>query len=171
MDKSAEIYEVDKIMKHRTDKYGNMEFYVRWKGYAPEDDTWEPIDHFSRDLINEYMDKVNAPKRKKKANNEIKQKMKNKQNIKKTRRKHNDERIQEGSKQKHEVKEIRNKCEINGKIYFLCKLESENFVLKSHKMIYENFPYLLIQFYEDHIIVNSDSTNKELDDDIGEKGG
>ena len=34
-------YELDKIVADRIRK-GKQEFKVRWKGYKPEDDTWEP---------------------------------------------------------------------------------------------------------------------------------
>lgn len=33
-------FEVEKLIKHRGRK-GNREFLVRWKGFPPEDDTWE----------------------------------------------------------------------------------------------------------------------------------
>ena len=37
---------VEKVLKHRRKPDGNWEFLTRWKGYKPEDDTWEPASNF-----------------------------------------------------------------------------------------------------------------------------
>ena len=37
-----EAYEIEKVMKHRTTKEGNLEYRVRWYGFGSNDDTWEP---------------------------------------------------------------------------------------------------------------------------------
>lgn len=37
----AEDYEVEAIIDDRITKDGVMEFKIRWKGYSPEDDTWQ----------------------------------------------------------------------------------------------------------------------------------
>ena len=50
------FYAVDKILAMRG-KTGSKkrEFLVRWQGYGPEDDQWEPRNHIHPDLIKEYL--------------------------------------------------------------------------------------------------------------------
>ena len=38
---------MDKILDHKVDK-GIHLWRVRWKGYGPEEDTWEPASHFMK---------------------------------------------------------------------------------------------------------------------------
>lgn len=48
-DKEAEepeLFVVEKIMDYRKNDQGDFEFFVRWKGYGPEEDTWEPLTMF-----------------------------------------------------------------------------------------------------------------------------
>jgi hypothetical protein len=41
-----EIYEVERIIDARS-KRGQQQYLVRWKGYQPSEDTWEPEEHFN----------------------------------------------------------------------------------------------------------------------------
>jgi hypothetical protein len=54
-------YEVEAIVDHRT-RRGKREFRVRWRHYAPHDDTWERIDQLSnaKEALDEYW-KSRAP--------------------------------------------------------------------------------------------------------------
>lgn len=57
-------YEVEAIVDHRGTHPTNYEYKVRWKGYGPEHDTWEPTESFDQpDLIVRYHQR-------RKANNE-----------------------------------------------------------------------------------------------------
>lgn len=56
-------YEVAKIVDVFFKKDKTREFLVRWKGYAPEHDTWEPEENLKcPDLIEKYMAKVEEAK-------------------------------------------------------------------------------------------------------------
>uniref|UniRef100_A0A1B6G821 Chromo domain-containing protein n=1 Tax=Cuerna arida TaxID=1464854 RepID=A0A1B6G821_9HEMI len=56
-------YEVEKILEVHTRKNGSREFLIRWKGYRPSDDTWEPEEHLDcPDLIEKFMEKVDKAK-------------------------------------------------------------------------------------------------------------
>jgi hypothetical protein len=49
-------YEVAKVLDGKINKQGKWEFFVMWKGYGPEDNTWEPESHLScPKLINEVI--------------------------------------------------------------------------------------------------------------------
>ena len=39
-------WEVETGLTHRQGPTGTLEFLVRWKGFGPAHDTWEPWHHF-----------------------------------------------------------------------------------------------------------------------------
>ena len=50
------FHAVDKLLQVRGEVgSADREFLVRWQGYGPEDDSWEPRRHIHPDLINEYL--------------------------------------------------------------------------------------------------------------------
>ena len=55
-----EEYEVESIRSHRYfGRNKKLQFLIRWKGYAPSDDTWEPADSVhAPDLIKEYKQRM-----------------------------------------------------------------------------------------------------------------
>lgn len=56
-DTSSQVYEVERLMKHRGRK-GNREFLVRWKGFGPKDDTWTRENELScPKILNQYIQK------------------------------------------------------------------------------------------------------------------
>ena len=58
-DFKEELYVVDYILGHKG--HGDDRTYlVRWKGYGPEADTWEPVANFHTDeCIKDYLAKIN----------------------------------------------------------------------------------------------------------------
>ncbi|XP_012233528.1 chromobox protein homolog 1 [Linepithema humile] len=56
-------FEVEKIVEVRFKKNGSREFLIRWKGFGPVDDTWEPEKNLNcPDLISKFMQKVERAK-------------------------------------------------------------------------------------------------------------
>jgi len=54
----SENFEVEDIVNHRHKK-GKVEYLIRWKGYSPSDDSWEPVDNLDcPDKIAAYNEKV-----------------------------------------------------------------------------------------------------------------
>ena len=41
-----DLYNIQDIIAERQEK-GVSKYLVRWKGFGPEDDTWEPIEHLA----------------------------------------------------------------------------------------------------------------------------
>ena len=49
-------YEVDRVMDVRGEEgTAAREFLIRWKGYGPEDDTWEGRNNVHPEMINDYL--------------------------------------------------------------------------------------------------------------------
>ena len=45
-DSGVDEWNVAKILRHRRLPSGELQFLVRWEGFGPSDDTWEPAKHF-----------------------------------------------------------------------------------------------------------------------------
>ena len=61
-------YEVEKILDHRQKKIrtakkavNKTEYLIRWAGYGPEHDSWEPEENLTncKEKLNEYLNKLN----------------------------------------------------------------------------------------------------------------
>ncbi|XP_018619457.1 chromodomain Y-like protein 2 [Scleropages formosus] len=55
---SGDLYEVERIVDKRRNKKGKWEYLIRWKGYGPSEDTWEPEHHLLH--CEEFIDQFNA---------------------------------------------------------------------------------------------------------------
>jgi len=49
-----QIYIVEKVISKRKAKGGKTEYLIKWQGYKESDNTWEPADNVSDDLIAEF---------------------------------------------------------------------------------------------------------------------
>jgi len=49
-DDAGHEYEVDKVLGHQW-KNGKEYYYIHWKGYPTEDDSWEPQENLSPETI------------------------------------------------------------------------------------------------------------------------
>lgn len=60
---TSKEFEVEKIIEVRFKKNGTKEFLIRWKGFSPADDTWEPEKNLNcSELIAKFMQKVEKAK-------------------------------------------------------------------------------------------------------------
>ena len=44
------IYEVERIVA-KTNRGGDVEYFIQWKNYSPTENTWEPAEYLPEDLI------------------------------------------------------------------------------------------------------------------------
>ncbi|KAG5680615.1 hypothetical protein PVAND_010109 [Polypedilum vanderplanki] len=60
-----ETYEVESIVNKRTTDDGKIEYFLKWRNYSDDDNTWEPIENLNcPDLIEDYEKNMNEKKRK-----------------------------------------------------------------------------------------------------------
>ena len=59
MEENDEDYdEIEKIVDKRVDSDGQVEYFVKWKGYGDEENTWLPIENIdAEEMIREYENK------------------------------------------------------------------------------------------------------------------
>ena len=51
---TAQVFIVEKVVSKRKSKAGKTEYLIKWQGYQEADNTWEPADNVSDDLIKEF---------------------------------------------------------------------------------------------------------------------
>jgi hypothetical protein len=60
-DFQQEVYEVDRIIGHKGEG-DDRTYLIRWKGYGPEGDTWEPVANIMADeSIQSYLETIDPP--------------------------------------------------------------------------------------------------------------
>ena len=48
-------YEIEKIIKSKTDtKKGTIHYFIKWKGWGPEYNTWEPVENIDQEALDEF---------------------------------------------------------------------------------------------------------------------
>ena len=48
-------YEIEKMLKSKTNnKKGTIHYFIKWKGWGPENNTWEPVENIDQEELDEF---------------------------------------------------------------------------------------------------------------------
>jgi len=172
MEEEEEEYVVEKILDKRT-RSGRVEYYLKWKGYNEEDNTWEPVENLDcPDLIAEFEEQ----RKKKKMENKSKEVSESKES--KTKKKSLPEpekpkkkRSEEDSKPRGfdrglDPEKIIGATDASGELMFLIKWkDSEEADLVPAKLANVKCPQVVIKFYEERLTWHSTADDGDKDKD------
>jgi len=151
-EEQEEEYVVEKILKHRVNKKGKKEYYLKWKGFTEAYNTWEPAENLNcEDLVEKY----EASKKDKKTKS-VKTAV---ERVQHTKRKATEESSSKETKKTDKrngfekgftAEEIIGALENNGEVHFLIKWKggANEFELIPSKVANINIPQMVIAFYE-----------------------
>jgi len=64
-EEEEEEYVVEEVVKHKITKKNKVEFFLKWKGFSQDDNTWEPAENLNcPELIDAYLSKIGEKDRK-----------------------------------------------------------------------------------------------------------
>jgi len=118
-EEEEEEYIVEKILDKRT-KNGRVEYFLKWKGYSENDNTWEPVENLDcPDLIAEF-EEERKKKKNEKGKDDRKKRSNNVENEKK-KKKIEDESKVRGFERNLEPQKIIGATDASGELMFLIK--------------------------------------------------
>jgi len=159
-----EEYVVEKILKKRT-KNGRVEYFLKWKGYGEEDNTWEPVENLDcPDLIAEFEDNLKKNEAKEKPEKKRKSTLGNEP--KKARRNGDTEGLK-GFNRGLEPEKIIGATDVSGELMFLIKWkDSEDADLVPAKEANIRCPQIVIKFYEERLTWHPSSRDESKENTV-----
>lgn len=161
-EEEEEEYSVEKILDKRI-KNGKVEYYLKWKGYGDEDNTWEPESHLEcPEMISEFEEKRKKEDAKKK---EEQRKRKTQDGgdpaKKKTKKAVEEDSRPRGFDRGLEAERIIGATDSSGELMFLMKWRgTDEADLVPARQANVRCPQVVIKFYEERLTWHS-STNDE----------
>ncbi|KAL7293377.1 hypothetical protein TKK_0013143 [Trichogramma kaykai] len=167
---TEEEYSVEKVLDRRLTKAGKVEYFLKWKGYSNDDNTWEPEENLDcPDLIAQFEEarkKKEAEKSKQKADEE-KEKKKRKSTSTPTpvpaKKKVIEEKKAEGFDRGLDPERIIGATDSSGELMFLMKWKgTDDADLVPARIANEKCPQIVIRFYEERLTWHSPSQEEDL---------
>jgi len=176
-EEEEEEYVVEKILERRT-RSGKVEYYLKWKGYSEDDNTWEPVENLDCPELIAELEENRKKKRMEKSKDtpDVKDKDKEKDNKDKKRpskgsetdkkKKKYDDDKPKGFDRGLEPEKIIGATDASGELMFLIKWkDSEEADLVPAKSANVKCPQVVIRFYEERLTWHTSNNNED-----GEKG-
>jgi len=161
-EEEEEEYSVEKILDKRI-KNGKVEYYLKWKGYGDEDNTWEPESHLEcPEMISEFEEKRKKEDAKKKEEQRKRKSVAGDDPAKKKTKK----AVEEDSRPRGfdrglEAERIIGATDSSGELMFLMKWRgTDEADLVPARQANVRCPQVVIKFYEERLTWHS-STNDE----------
>jgi len=160
-EEQEEEYSVEKILDRRV-RAGRIEYYLKWKGYGDEDNTWEPESHLEcPELIAEFEDRRTKNEAKKKEEKKRKSIGADDPAKKKVKKAVEEDSRPRGFDRGLEAERIIGATDSSGELMFLMKWRgTDEADLVPARQANVRCPQVVIKFYEERLTWHS-STNDE----------
>jgi hypothetical protein len=120
-EEEEEEFTVEKIVDKRQ-RSGRVEYFLKWKGYSNDDNTWEPVENLDcPDLIAEFEEQRKKKKLEVKKKEEDKRKSEGKPETEKKKKKADDEVRPRGFDRGLDPEKIIGATDASGELMFLIK--------------------------------------------------
>uniref|UniRef100_A0A347ZJG3 Heterochromatin protein 1 n=1 Tax=Reticulitermes speratus TaxID=60591 RepID=A0A347ZJG3_9NEOP len=159
---AEEEFSVEKVLDRRM-RNGKVEYYLKWKGYSSEDNTWEPEENLDcPDLISEF-EENRKKKEQAKKDDKRKKRGSSPEDKKPAKRKQTDEDKKPlGFDRGLEPEKIIGATDSSGELMFLMKWRgTDEADLVPAKKANVRCPQIVIQFYQERLTWHNPTNDEE----------